>query len=101
MGEEEGSEKEDGKNDNGGAKQKKKKEKKNKKKEGGVNALGVSVSSVLLEEGLVRLTSTTKKRWAKRDDGDLIKLLSKAQNKAKTGRVNMWRYGDVGTDDEM
>ncbi|XP_062091486.1 ribonuclease TUDOR 1 [Humulus lupulus] len=58
----------------------------------------ISVNAAMLQEGLARLEK--KKRWGSKDKQLAFENLEKFQQEARTGRLRMWRYGDIESDDE-
>ncbi|ONK78188.1 uncharacterized protein A4U43_C02F15460 [Asparagus officinalis] len=57
-----------------------------------------SVNAALLQEGLARLER--KNRWDTRERKSSLDNLEEFQDKAKKGRMGIWQYGDVQSDDE-
>ncbi|KAK1270898.1 hypothetical protein QJS04_geneDACA024967 [Acorus gramineus] len=57
-----------------------------------------SINAAMLQEGLARLER--RKRWDTRERKSAIDNLEEHQNKAKEGRLNIWQYGDVQSDEE-
>lgn len=51
-----------------------------------------------LQEGLARVER--RKKWEPKDRQAALENLEKFQEEAKTGRLGMWQYGDVQSDDE-
>ncbi|XP_044504152.1 ribonuclease TUDOR 1-like [Mangifera indica] len=58
----------------------------------------ISINALMLQEGLARVER--RKRWEARDRQAALENLEKFQEEAKTGRLGMWQYGDVQSDDE-
>ncbi|KAF6168723.1 hypothetical protein GIB67_013105 [Kingdonia uniflora] len=59
---------------------------------------GSSVNAAMLEVGLARLER--KKRWDSRERHTALDQLEEFQEKAKLQRLNIWRYGDINSDEE-
>ncbi|ONK58667.1 uncharacterized protein A4U43_C09F15430 [Asparagus officinalis] len=57
-----------------------------------------SINAAMLQEGLGRLER--RKRWDTRERKLAIDNLEEFQDKAKKGRMGIWQYGDVQSDDE-
>ena len=51
-----------------------------------------------LQEGLARLER--RNRWDTRERKSALDNLEEFQDKAKKGRLGLWQYGDVQSDDE-
>lgn len=51
-----------------------------------------------LQEGLARVER--RKKWEPRDRQVALENLEKFQEEAKTGRLGIWQYGDIQSDDE-
>ncbi|KAJ0051795.1 hypothetical protein Pint_01311 [Pistacia integerrima] len=58
----------------------------------------ISINALMLQEGLARLER--RKKWEPKDRQAALENLEKFQEEAKTGRLGMWQYGDVQSDDE-
>lgn len=51
-----------------------------------------------LQEGLAKLER--RKRWETKERKAALDNLEEIQEKAKKGRLNIWQYGDVQSDEE-
>uniref|UniRef100_A0A1D1XRH2 Ribonuclease n=1 Tax=Anthurium amnicola TaxID=1678845 RepID=A0A1D1XRH2_9ARAE len=59
---------------------------------------GSSVNADMLQEGLARLEG--RKRWDSKERKLTLDSLEEHQNEAKKGRLRIWQYGDVDSEDE-
>lgn len=59
---------------------------------------GSSINAAMLQEGLARLER--KKKWDTKERQLALDNLEEHQDKAKQGRLNMWQYGDVDSDED-
>jgi staphylococcal nuclease domain-containing protein 1 len=57
-----------------------------------------TIQSILLEAGLARLEKAG--RGASKQKREALEALQEHQEVAKKERLNIWQYGDVGSDDE-
>nr|CAD1836694.1 unnamed protein product [Ananas comosus var. bracteatus] len=57
-----------------------------------------SINAAMLEEGLAKLER--RKRWETKERKAALDNLEEIQEKAKKGRLNIWQYGDVQSDEE-
>uniref|UniRef100_A0A0D6R1R8 Ribonuclease n=1 Tax=Araucaria cunninghamii TaxID=56994 RepID=A0A0D6R1R8_ARACU len=57
-----------------------------------------SINALMLREGFARLEK--KKKWDTKERQLALDNLEEHQEKAKHDRLNMWQYGDIGSDDE-
>ncbi|XP_044493022.1 ribonuclease TUDOR 1-like [Mangifera indica] len=58
----------------------------------------ISINALMLQEGLARVER--RKKWEPRDRQVALENLEKFQEEAKTGRLGIWQYGDIQSDDE-
>ncbi|MQL77966.1 hypothetical protein Taro_010390, partial [Colocasia esculenta] len=59
---------------------------------------GSTINSEMLQEGLASLER--RKRWDSRERQSALENLEEHQKKAKEGRLRIWQYGDIASDDE-
>ena len=56
-----------------------------------------NISLEMVRNGLARLD---RRAAAKQRNGDALETLKEEEEQARKNHVNMWQYGDIGSDDE-